>query len=153
MKLFSLIKPKDNVTIEVRDALTDKLLKKITTHNLVVTAGRDLIRDFLYDGSTVTVDGLTHFAVGTNATAEVAANTTLGTETARELITQKTKNSAQLTVKYYLGSGVANGVTLAECGLFNAASAGTMYARATYTGIAKTASITITYTWILTWSV
>lgn len=143
----------DNVRIEIHDIKTKKLLDTITTHNLIVLAGRNLLRDFLYDGATPTVDGLTHFAVGTGVTAATANDTTLGTEVFRDTITQKIKDAAKLTVKYYLASGSANGSTLTEAGIFNASAVGTMYARVTHTGIAKDATISITYSWDLTWGV
>ncbi len=119
-------------------------------HNMTVDAGLNLIRDFL-NGDAPT--DLTHFAVGTGSTAAAAGDTTLGTEVFRAAVTQRTKTSKQLTVKYYLPSGSANGNTLAEAGLFNHVSAGTMFARAVLAStIAKTASVAVTFTWELTFA-
>lgn len=51
---------------------------------------------------------------------------------------------------YYLGSGSANGNTLGEAGLFNAASGGTMFARVKLSPtIVKTSSIAVTFTWTI----
>lgn len=134
-----------NVVAEVRDAETGELLAEQAVHNLVVNAGLNLIRDLL-DGDAPA--GLTHFAVGTGATAVAASQTALVTETFRAAVTQRTSDAQQLIVKYFLPSGSANGGTLAEVGLFNAASTGTMFARAVLaTTIAKTSSITVTFTW------
>ena len=120
-------------------------------HNLAVTAGRNLIRDFL-NGDAVT--GLTHFALGTDGTAVTAADTALGAEVFRDVFTQTTKDAAKLTVKYYLDSSSANGNTLREAALLNAASGGTMYARvALPDAIVKTTSLAYTFTWDLTWGV
>lgn len=135
-----------NVLIEVVDVETNAIIQTIERHNLVVTTGRNLVRDRLSGDSA---SRLTHFAVGTNATAVVAANTALGVETSRDLITQLTPTDGVLTVKYFLGSSSANGVTLAEAGLFNAASAGTMFSRVVYTGIVKTSSVAVSYTWTI----
>lgn len=145
------INPMVNVYIDVWDADTGQLLDHQEIHNLAVTAGRNLLRDFL-NGDAVT--GLTHFAVGTGTNAVTAADTALQTEVFRDVITKKTKDAAKLTAQYYLASGSANGYTLAEAGLFNAATAGTMYARVKFAStIAKTASIAVTFTWDLTFTV
>lgn len=145
------ISPIVNVYIDVWDADTGQLLDRQEVHNLAVTAGRNLLRDFL-NGDAVT--GLTHFAVGTGTNAVTAADTALQTEVFRDALTKKTKDTVKLTCQYYLASGSANGNTLAEAGLFNAATAGTMYARVNLAStIVKTASIAVTFTWDLTFSV
>lgn len=140
---------KANLTIEVKDAKTGETLEIIKVHNLTVTTGKNLIRDRLKGNA---VNALTHFAVGTSSTAPAVGQTALVTEVFRDQITQFVDGSATLTVKYYLATGYANGNTLREAGLFNAASTGTMYARAIYTAIAKTSSVAVTYSWDLTWS-
>lgn len=145
------LRARANVTIEVRDAVTGALLSRARQHNLVVTAGRNLIRDLLKGDSAAT---LTHFALGTGSTAVTAADTTLQTEVFRDTLTQKTASAAQLTCTYYLATGSANGNTLREAGLLTASSGGTLYARVVLaSAIAKTASISVTFTWDLTWSV
>lgn len=134
-----------NVHVEVHDADTGELLHEQDVHNLVVNAGLNLIRDLL-DGDAPA--GLTYFAVGTSATAASAAQTTLVAETFRAAVTSRTSDAQKLTVKYYLPSGSGNGATLAEVGLFNHVSAGTMFARAVLSStIAKTSAITVTFTW------
>lgn len=144
------IMPRVNVTIEVEDAITGVLLQRQEVHNLVVTAGRNMLRDFL-NGDVVT--GLTHFALGTGTTAVIATDTTLGTEVFRDAFTSTAEDTAKLTIRYYLASGDANGNTLAEAGLFTDPAAGTMYARAILAStIAKTASLAVTFTWELTFS-
>lgn len=137
------------LVIEAKDAATGRLVSRQILSNLTVLAGRNLIRDFL-NGDAVT--GLTHFAVGTGTTAPVAGDTTLGAEQFRDVITTLTKDAAKLTVTYYLASGSANGNTLTEAGIFTTDVDGTMYSRALYTGIAKTASIAVTYSWDLTFT-
>lgn len=140
-----------NVAVEIRDAATGRLLSRQRVHNLVVTAGRNLVRDHLKGDSTATI---THLAVGTGTTAVAASDTILGTEVYRDALISLTAAAAKLTAVYYLGTGSANGHTLAEAGLFTAASGGTMYARALLAStIAKTAAITVTFTWELTFGV
>lgn len=133
-----------NVNIYVHDAQSGELLDAISRHNLVVLAGRNLVRDLLYIAAT---NPLSHCAVGTGSTAATANDTALGAEVFRSAITQFIPLSGQLQVKHYLSSTQANGNTLTEAGLFNASSGGTMFARVTYAGIAKTSAISITYVW------
>lgn len=139
-----------NVTIEVREAATGRLVHREERHNMAVLAGRNLIRDALA-GDAVT--GLTHFAVGTGSAAVTATDTALGAEVLRLPIQTKTKDAAKLQIMQYLSSTQANGNTLTEAGLFNDPAAGTMYARVVHAGIVKTSALAVTYTWDLTWGV
>ncbi len=139
-----------NVLIEVESALSGALLSCQAVHNLAVTAGRNLIRDLLHGDA---VDGLTHIATGTDGTAPAAGDTALGAEVFRGSLTDSIEDTAKLTVKLHITSTQANGNTLREAGVFNAAAAGTMYARVIHEDIVKTAAIRVTYTWDLTWGV
>lgn len=136
----------DNVTIEMHDASSGRLLERHTVHNLVVDTGLTMQAARLVPTGP---SGLTHFAIGTGTTAPAAGNTALGAEKFRDVITQYIPGTKKLTVRYYLEAGAANGHSLTECGLFNAASGGTLYARATHAAIAKTADKTVTYSWEL----
>ena len=142
-KLAEQIALTGNVVITVNDVATGKMIARMKRKNLVVLAGRNLVRDLL-NGPTQYV---THLAVGTSATAISSTQTALVAEVFRDQITQRITSDGQLRLKYYLSSTSANGNTLQEAGLFNAASAGTMFARVATVAIAKTASITITYDW------
>lgn len=138
-----------NVEICIWESKTGKLLDLINAHNLAVLSGRNLLRDFL-NGDTVS--GLNYFALGTGSTPESAADSALVSEILRDTITLKTLTNGCLNLKYYLSSGIANGLTLNEAGLFgNGATvekdSGTLYARVVHTPIEKTASIAITYSW------
>lgn len=140
-----------NVCVEVTDVRTGQRLALERGHNLVPTAGRNLLRDFLNGDAPA---GITHFGIGTGSTAASNNDTALGTQVLRDVVTSKTKDVLKLTVKFYLAAGVANGNTLREAGLFNHASAGTMYARYVLSSaIVKTSSIAVTFTWELTWTV
>jgi hypothetical protein len=143
------INPYVNVKIIVHDIKTGKVLDVIKRHNLAVMTGRNLLRDFLNGDS---VDGLSYSAVGTDNTAAASGDTTLGTEVFRKLFTQTNKTSGSLNIKTYVGSTEGNGSTLVEAGLFGGAAtgatdSGTLYARATFTGIAKTSAIGVTFDW------
>ncbi len=134
-----------NVTIEICDAVTKRLLRREHYHNLVPLSGRNLVRDFL--NGAVSVGTITHLAIGTGTAAPTANDTALQTEVFRDAVTKRTPDVGKLSIQYYLPSTAANGNTLTEAGLFNAANGGTLVARVTYQPIAKTASLVITYTW------
>lgn len=139
-----------NLVAETRDVATGAIVARQEVHNLVTAAGLDLIRDYMNSGGAA---GITHFAVGTGTTPATAGDTALGAEVTRQVVTSKTPGVASLVVRYYLGSTTANGSTLTEVGLFDAAVAGTLYCRALLAGsIVKTAAISVTFIWTLTWA-
>lgn len=133
-----------NVLIEVQEAATGRLLSRQTVHNLVTLAGRNLIRDLLCGDSTSILD---YFAVGTDGTAPASGNTALGTEVFRDATTKSVPSAGKLQLQFYLPSTAANGNTLREVGILTASSGGTLFARAVYAAIEKTASIAVTFTW------
>lgn len=117
-------------------------------HNLVVLAGRNLVRDLLKNEAPA---GLTHFALGSGSTAVADGNTALVTEVLRDSITQYTAGSSTLLLKYYLSTTMLNGTTIREAGLFNAASGPTMFARYVLaTPIVKDNTIAVTFLWLVT---
>lgn len=139
------------VDIEAVDTRTGDVVHRERVKNLFVTTGRNKLRDALAGSLASATDAqATHFAVGTGSTAVTAADTALGSETTRNSMTKTTTTAGQVVFNYFLSTSQANGSTLTEAGLFNAASSGTMLARVVHTGIAKTSSIAITYTWTIT---
>lgn len=159
MKQKDTIHLHGNLLITVWDASTPALeqaaredrgivLKKQRSHNLVVLAGRNAVRDAINGDGGVSV---AYFAIGLSAAAVLDGDTALGTEVLRNLITQRVKTSSVWTAKYFLSSGSLNGSTLAEAGLFMTASGPPMFARALITpAIAKDASRAITFQWATT---
>ena len=111
--------------------------------NLVVTAGLNLLRDLLDQ----TQGPITHFATGTSNTAAAAGQTALVAEVYRQVVSQRDKSSAEIIHRCFIPTTAANGNTLREGALFNAASAGTMFSRVTHDDIVKTSSVSVTYTW------
>lgn len=124
---------------------------KATRHvdNLVVTIGKNGITEQLLAAPSSPTKP-THMAIGTGSTAAAAGDTVLGTESARVAFTSKTRSTNVLTMvgDYAAGTGTA---TLQEAGIFDAASTGNLYSRATYTSIVKGASDTLKITW--TWTI
>ena len=140
-----------NLTVTAHDALTGAVRSVQQTHNLVVSAGRNLVRDLLKGDSSATV---THFALGTSATAVAASDTTLVAEGYRDALTSRTAGAEQLACVYYLASGSGNGSTWREVGLLTASSGGTLYARALLAApIVKTSALAYTFQWTLTFGV
>ena len=151
MRLSELVRPQVNVTAYVMDAVTGDVTRTITEHNLVVLAGRNVLRDAIYGDSVIPYPS--RLALGTGSTAVNASQTQLVNEVWRDTFMTKTKSEAQVEVRYFLTSTTANGNTLNEAGLFSAATGGTMYARVVFSEpIAKTSSIAVLYVWTLTWS-
>lgn len=137
-----------NVRVTVTDAVTGELLHEQMHHNLVVDAGLNLLRDFI-DGDAVT--GITHFGYGTGTTAVTAADTALGSQTARPALTSKTGTvSKAWTGTYFLNSSTGNGNTYSEAGLFTASTGGTMFARVILSpAVVKTSSIAVRFSWTI----
>jgi len=119
--------------------------------NLIVSAGRDAIIERL-DSSPTTAQP-SHMAVGTGAVAPAAGNTTLGAEiatTGRQALASSTSSGGVLTMVANWAAGQATNAAITEAGVLNAASAGTLYSRATFTAIAKAAADTLQITWTYT---
>jgi hypothetical protein len=138
---------KGHVRIELRGPDGD-LKEARDIDNLIVTTGRDAIIERL-DSSPATAQP-SHMAVGTGATAPAAGNTTLGTELDRNALTSSTSSGAVLTMVGNWAAGDATNSAIAEAGVFNASSSGTLYSRATFTAINKGASDTLQITWTYT---
>lgn len=95
-----------------------------------------------------------YIAIGTGSTAPAAGDTALVSELTRlqdATATYTTTSGKQLQLQVSFGPGVGTG-NIAESGLFNAASGGSMLARQTFTTISKGASDTLTVTWTITLS-
>ena len=126
--------------------LNDELVRE--TSNLVVTAGKNHIADRLSSSPGGAAMGW--MAIGTGSTAAAAGDTALGTEIDRNATTSITDSSNVVTYVGDWAAGDGTNSAIAEAGIFNASSAGTMLARATFTAINKGASDTLKITWAVT---
>lgn len=141
-----------NVRVDVFDAATGALLESQEIHNLVTTAGLNLLKTAMATGACAYPGW---FAFGTSSTPAAAGDTALGAEVFRDVITSSAVDPSNptLTLQYYLTSASANGNTLTEVGLFTAATLGTLYAHVILaTSIPKTNLIAVSFTWTLTWA-
>lgn len=116
---------------------------EFTVPNLIVSTGKAYAAARLV-GTSVPV--MTHMAVGTGTTSAASANTSLETETARELLTSSTVSAATVTYTAEFGPGVGTG-PITEAGIFNASSAGTMLCRSKFAVFNKDAADTLYISW------
>ena len=112
----------------LRDAVTGEIKRVSEYDNLIVTVCKEMIADRLAGSGNGC--NITYGAVGTNATAPAAGNTTLGTEIARTTLSNISKSGTVVTARTFFGASEAN-ATLTEFGLFGeaasaAADSGTM---------------------------
>lgn len=154
MQLQDTIQLRGSLEIVLRNAVSGEVVERQSIKNTIVTAGRKWILQKLLssDVSGAQTTPLQYMAIGTSTTAPATSDSALGSETTRKAIqTFTTSNltsnppSYQLEVSFATNEG---NTTLAEVGLLNSSSGGTMLARATYGTINKTTSntLSISYT-------
>ena len=76
-----------------------------TYKNIVTNTGLQLIGELLNDDAT---EGITYFALGSNATDPTVNDTTLGTETFRKQIAFRSRSNQTITLASYLTTSEAN---------------------------------------------
>ena len=148
MRSKSGIKIRGVLTYEARD-LEGRLVQAGRSKNLVVNSGLNLIRDMVAGDFH---KAPSHLWIGTNTTAAAATDTT-ATITApyKKIITARTRMDKSVSIQTFIGTSEGNGVTYNEAGMvttFNGTD--TLFARTVITPIVKTASISVTLTWVFT---
>jgi hypothetical protein len=113
--------------------------------NLIVQTGKN----FSAAALTTAVTPFGWIAVGTSGIAVASSDTHLGAELARAAVTSATASGAVTTFSATFASGVGTG-TWQEAGIFNAASAGTMYSHTVFTATVKGTGDTFNITWVIT---
>lgn len=112
--------------------------------NVVTTVGKEFLASFLSSAAAgaATFTGR-YIAIGSDSTAESAANTALGTELSRHTGTASYLSGQifQVTATFAAGSGTG---AIAEYGLLSSSTGGTLIARDTESVINKGASDTLT---------
>lgn len=115
--------------------------------NLIVTAGLNLLTSIL-DSATPTRPS--HMAIGTASGAATAGQTDLqGTEEER-VAASGTASGNVLSYTAQFGSGVVGTPEIAEYGIFNDATSGTMLARFTAASVSINSSDQLDVTWSIT---
>jgi len=156
-----MVEVEANVFADVYDTGSEvpRFIERIGSKNLVVDAGRNIIRNIMAEPDSDTRASFLNVYFFWGSGTDVAT----GGETA--LVTPSTYDSGdpqaiteanistdyQITYKYYMASSIASGETIAEAGLFfgNVAGSTTMFARVKLdSAIEKTADKAITFSWI-----
>ena len=129
-----------------------KILEERMVKNTVALVGRAWILGQLETTNQVTSQSISNMAIGSGTIAPVTGNTGLGNEVTRKAIgtfvtTNLTGNPPSFDSVTSFATNEAN-TQLAEVGLFNSISVGTLIARATFASFIKATSntLSITYT-------
>jgi hypothetical protein len=114
--------------------------------NVVCTNGKEWLASFLNSAAAAaSTFTMRYIAIGTDSTAEAAANTALGTEASRHTGTVSYVSNQIYQVKATFATGSGTGA-IAEYGLFSSNTGGTMLCRDTESVINKGANDTLTVT-------
>jgi hypothetical protein len=112
--------------------------------NLVVTGGKNLIASRLTANTNAAI---THMGAGTGSTAPAVAQTALTTETGTRSTVTPTVSTNNAT---FAATFTGRTETLAELGLFNAATGGTMLSRVLIGPFPLTALDSVSFNWTIT---
>ena len=124
--------------------------------NVITTAGKNALAALL-NGTGAGNTLVTHMGFGTSTTVVSAADTALGTELvgngyARVAVTRSNPSGNVIQYQATL-TGISAAVTVQEAGLFNAATAGTLFAHQLTGAVAlSSASDSLQITWQVTFS-
>jgi hypothetical protein len=150
------LKTKGVLELKLLDAFGN--VKEQYEHNLIVNTGLAYIASRMKD---TTAGVMTHMAVGTGGTSPVGANTTLGSELARQALDSTTVTTTTVSndsIQYVstFGPGTGTGA-ITEAGLFNytpytgsPSASQIMLCRTTFSVINKGALDSLVITWKVT---
>ena len=140
------IKMRGSIRMLLKNLMGEQV-QEINVNNLLVTAGRAWILGQLESVNINTNLTVSALAIGSNTNAPATSDTALGNEVTRKTIATfstsgLTNNPPSFQAQVSFATNEGN-TTLAEVGLFNSASAGTMIAHATFTSFVKATSNTL----------
>ncbi len=128
------------------------LKKTVRGTNVVCTNGKEFLASFLYSAAVAAATNTCKYiAIGSDSTAEAAAQTSLGVELGRHTGTVSYVSNQIYQIKATFAAGSGTG-SVYEYGIFSSNTGGTMLARDTEAVITKGASDTLTVTAQLTLS-
>lgn len=146
------IKPIGQVTFTFRDELTGAVRVEGPHPNLIVRTGLYHIADQMSDQLQA---AMSHMAVGTGTTAVVTTDTALETELDRNALDSVTQGAStdanKVTYSCTWAAGDGTGA-LTEAGIFNSASAGTMFCRSVFAVKNKEAGESMVLDWVTTYN-
>lgn len=145
------LKLSGNVKIVVKDK-DGKVKNEQEIPNLVVKSGRDFIASRMIGTSA---DVMSHMAIGTGSTGELAGDTTLAAEVARVVLATSAVGTGGeeniITYQATFGPGTpGSSAAVVEAGIFNDGSAGDMLCRTTFAVVNKGTDDTLSITWTIT---
>lgn len=112
--------------------------------NVVCTNGKEFLASFLSSAAAgASTFTMKYVGIGTDSTAEAAANTALGTELARQTGTASYVSNQIYRVTATFAAGTGTGA-IVEYGLFSSSTGGTLLNRDTESVVNKGASDTLT---------
>lgn len=124
----------------------------IEGENVITENGLSFLASFLNSANAAAATfTMGYIAIGTDATAEAASNTALGSEAARHTGTVSYVSDAIYRVTATFASGVGTGA-IVEYGLLSSNTNGTLFSRDTEAVINKGADDTLTVTTEITYS-
>lgn len=139
------LKIRGDVSILVFDQ-NQQLKDKREIKNLVVATGKNYIAQRMTSNNTVI---MSHMGVGSGNVAPTTSDANLITQTDRIVLDSSAVTSNVITYVTTFPAGNATG-TIAEAGIFNAGSGGTMLCRTNFNEVNKGASDVIVITWNIT---
>lgn len=113
--------------------------------NVITTNGKEFLARYLLSAATAATNTLRFIAIGTNTTSESASDTALGAEVARISGSVSYVSGAIFEVIATFPAGTGTGA-IAEYGLLNTSTGGTLFSRDTESVVNKGASDTLTVT-------
>ncbi|MCO5285218.1 MAG: phage tail protein [Chitinophagaceae bacterium] len=139
------IRATGSVFLQVRDAVTGKLIEQSLEKNLVVNLGKTNVAKLL--GGDAAGKAITKIAVGEGTAAPTTGDTNLTNKFTKAIgsVAYPTANSVQFN--FEIGTTEANGLNITELGLFN--DSGVLFSRKVRAAIAKTSAVVITGIWTI----
>lgn len=131
---------------DIKNYRGNELINHIQGQNVITETGLDYLASFLASSvGAAAVFDMVVIGIGTDATAEAASNTALGTELARATGTASYGTSYIYKVTATFPSGTGTGA-IVEYGLFSSGTGGSMFSRDTEAVINKGANDTLVVT-------
>lgn len=113
-----------------------KLKQREAGQNVITTNGKEFLARYLTSAATTSTNTLRFIAIGTGSTPESASDTALGGELARASGSVTYTSGAIYEVAATFAAGTGTGA-IAEYGLLNTSTGGTLFSRDTETVINK----------------
>lgn len=154
MEIQEGIKLSGEYTFTIRDGATGRIKRTYRYKNLVPTVARQMIANQLTDASPDNTMLATHIALGTGTNAPANADTTLQTETYRNIPASMNNVANVANITGFFSTTETSG-TFREAGIFSngtgSANTGILVSRVAI-NIVKSTSETLTLDWTLTLS-